>query len=384
MDESLNRWLKNGIIAFDEDTFLKFTLSQPAVKSDLLNVYGKRILIKGADHISLTFHYKTRDQVKNFPIIDFKEYMADWLGKVFHHGDLFTTENVWTYKKNKKGESVLLKSKSAGIKPTSKEHDKPKNYHLSPEESLWMQDLGLSSKENKVLSTAQDKWRQINKYVEVIQHLTNERPLPKGAKIVDMGSGSGYLTFGLYQLLHQIDPTIQVIGYELKPELVEKCNAIATKYEYKGLKFVEGNIAAFEGKIEKPNMLVALHACDTLTDLAIKSGLDAEAEIIVTAPCCHKQIRKSMRATADVKPMLKHGILFERQAEMLTDAIRGLLLEREGYKVKIFEFISVEHTPKNVIITAIKDQKNLEAQSQIETLRNSFGVRFHFLEKLLS
>ena len=202
-----------------------------------------------------------------------------------------------------------------------------------------------------------------------------------------MGSGKGYLTFALYDYLtNTLNLSPRVTGVELRTELVEKCNAIAAKAGFGNLSFVTGSIDSAE--LPAVDMLIALHACDTATDQAIYRGIKAGAKVIICAPCCHKQIRKQINPSNELKSITRFGILEERQAEMLTDAIRALVLEAFGYKTKVFEFISTEHTPKNVLIVGVKAEAtkevNLASVEKIKNLKALCNIEYHELEKLMA
>ncbi|MBK9337914.1 MAG: SAM-dependent methyltransferase [Lewinellaceae bacterium] len=252
----------------------------------------------------------------------------------------------------------------------------------------WLHALGITSKQGQVLPTAQDKWKQINKYLEIIESLLRTHPLPPDAHIADMGSGKGYLTFALYDFLtNHLGLRPQVTGIELRQNLVDFCNQTARAADFAGLHFVAQDIAEYQPK--RLDMLIALHACDTATDLALATGIHAQAGIVVAAPCCHKQIRRDMDTHNELAPILRHGILEERQAEIVTDGIRALLLEANGYKTNVFEFVSTEHTAKNVMITAIGDtrsdaRKKAAALEKVAALKTGFGIGEHYLERLLA
>ena len=170
-------------------------------------------------------------------------------------------------------------------------------------------------------------------------------------------------------------------GIELRTELVSQSNEVAKKYQFDQLQFIAQDIHDFPNS--EIDMLIALHACDIATDIAIAKGIKADAEIIITAPCCHKQIRQQMQGSPTLSPILKHGILEERQAELITDGIRALLLEAYGYKTKVFEFISNEHTSKNLMITALKAEASPNALEKVNQIKQEFGIEYHYLEKLL-
>ena len=370
--------------AMEGQQFQKLTLSKPRSRqADWTNVYARPVLLKDAYHLSCTLRFKTRDETKNFLPLAALEQVEAWLTGDFRQADLFTEEEHLSLSINKKGKARLLRKKAAGQTKANLAHDQEKQRPLTERPRPYLTALGIAGADGQILKQGRRKFRQINKYIELIGHLLGSRPLPENAHIVDMGSGKGYLTFALYDyLVNEKGLAVKVTGVELRPGLVEKCNAIAQDNDFTRLQFVAGDIYQYkpEGGID---MLIALHACDTATDDAIAKGVFAEATYIVVAPCCHKQVRKAMEPGADLKPMLQHGILLERQAEMLTDSIRSLLLEREGYQTKVFEFIGTEHTPKNVMITAAKAKPRTSAQQEIDQLKQLFGIRNHHLEDLL-
>ena len=314
------------------------------------------------------------------------------VGSAFLNADLYTTEADWSLGLDKKGNARLQIQKPTRTAPAAVQHDRAKQRLLDPTVP-WLHQLGITSAKGEVLADAHDKWRQINKYLEVIGALLQDRPLPADAYIADMGSGKGYLTFALYDFLvskQGLKP--HILGIELRQPLVDKCNQIAQQAGFEGLTFVAQDIAQYQP--ERLDMLVALHACDTATDLALYTGMRTKAGIIVAAPCCHKQIRRDMATQNEMAPLLRHGILEERQAEILTDGIRALLLEANGYKTNVFEFISTEHTAKNVMITGLRtlSQQGADASDarhsalsleKVANVKAGFGIREHYLERLL-
>jgi SAM-dependent methyltransferase len=264
-------------------------------------------------------------------------------------------------------------------------HDKIKKRFIILENNVYLRELGISTAEAKVKKDMEDKFRQINKYIEIADGIVSSAALPAGFHIVDMGSGKGYLTFALYDYLSNVlKLSPEVTGVELRPELVESSNRIARLAGFDKLKFQAGSIETAE--LAQIDMLIALHACDTATDEAIFRGIRAEAKVIICAPCCHKQVRKQIDPENDLKSITKFGILEERQAEILTDGIRALVLEAYGYKTKVFEFISTEHTPKNVLIVGIKkgnEKVDDSILAQIRNIKKIYNIQFHHLEKLL-
>jgi SAM-dependent methyltransferase len=342
--------------ALSDRSLSKLTLSKPRQRSaDLRNIYGRLVDLKGEVQLSCTFRYTTRDETHNYPLDTAIEIFSTQLTDHFRQADLFTADTHHSLMLNKKGKGRLQTKTIAPRVTEVGTHDREKK-HVLPELATrpYLQALGITTQDGKVRKDGRRKFRQINKYLELIGHLLDEHPLPSPAHLVDMGSGKGYLTFALYDYLrHTQALDVRVTGIELRPQLVADTNALAQREGFDHLQFVATDIHDYQPQAGI-DMLIALHACDTATDEALAKGIRAGAEIIVVAPCCHKQVRKAMDTPTALLPMLRHGILLERQAEMLTDAIRGLVLEAHGYKIKVFEFIGTEHTPKNVMITATK------------------------------
>jgi hypothetical protein len=264
-------------------------------------------------------------------------------------------------------------------------HDRLKERIIPAHGNIYLKELGILNSNFEVRNEMNDKYLQINRYIELLAPLISETGLPDGFHVADMGSGKGYLTFALYDyLVNALGKRPVMTGVESRQELVNLCNDIAGKAAFTNLKFIPGTIQ--DAKLEKVDILIALHACDTATDDAIFRGITSGASLIVCAPCCHKQIRKEFRVVNELRSITKHGILEERQAEIITDGIRALILESHGYKTKVFEFISTEHTPKNLMIVGRKmpgkpagREKSLES---IRAVRELFGIRQHYLEGL--
>ena len=372
--------------AFQSGHLLKCTLSKPAptAPADLKNIYLRPVTLKSGVKIAFNYRYKTRDEVKNYTPEEAVNLLKNLLGTAFLNAELFTTERDFSLRFEKDGTAGLSDKKPATTVAPETTHDREKKRLLDPA-APWLHTLGITSAKGEVLAAAQDKWRQINKYLEIIENLLRTHPLPTDAQIADMGSGKGYLTFALYDFLtKRMGMQPQVTGIELRPALVEFCNKTARENAFGGLQFVATDINDYHP--ERLDMLIALHACDTATDLALATGIRLKAQIVVAAPCCHKQIRRDMETRNEMAPLLRFGILEERQAEILTDGIRALLLEANGYRTNVFEFISSEHTAKNVMITAITDTKQKAKQpllDKIAALKSGFGIKEHYLERLL-
>jgi hypothetical protein len=351
--------------------------------NELKNVYANLIETKLGLRFNIVYRFPTNDLTKNYSLNEAKEKVIELLQNEFFNVELITTtKHIYVEIKNEndiKLRSIsLVKKESVPEKLT---HDKEKKFIVDTN-SKFLKLLGVCTSEGKIKTDKQDKFKQINKFIEVIESLLHKKAIDKNDIIFDMGSGKGYLTFALSSHLKN---NIKIKGIEFRKDLVVKCNAISKELNITNLSFEEGKIEDFE--LKNAGMLIALHACDTATDDAIAKGIKAKAKIIVCSPCCHKQVRKNMESNSTINEITKHGILKERLAEMLTDTIRSLYLEAFGYESSIFDFIGTAHTPKNCMITAIKKNENEKPDEtileKINTLKKEFGIDFHYLDKLL-
>ena len=245
--------------------------------------------------------------------------------------------------------------------------------------------MGLTTREGKITADMQHKFKQIYKYAEIVESLVKPMKFEGTVHIADMGAGKGYLTFALHELLTQrLHLDVDIKGVEIRPDLVLKINEIIKTSGLKGLEFVESSIEAY--RPDRLDVLIALHACNTATDDAIAKGIRAGADLIVCAPCCHKQIRQEMEQSGQTDAITRYGIFMERQAVMVTDAIRALMMEYYGYKTQVMEFIEMEHTPKNVLLVGRKTDKvpdRLMISKTISDLKRHYGIRNHYLETIL-
>ncbi|NCA85821.1 MAG: SAM-dependent methyltransferase [Clostridia bacterium] len=389
MNDDLKDFLNLIAASFKNNTLTKLTLSKVRSKSsDLRNTFVRPVMIKELLQLNFVYRYQTRDITENLTIDLALPKIEELLTNDFFQGNLFTTQEEIQWVVNKKGSSRLTRSIAGSTAPLLQplSHNRPKQRLITPENNIYLQALGVTNSRSEVVPAMNDKFRQINKFIEIIDSILPASPPTGLFKVADMGSGKGYLTFALYDhLTNNRNFKADITGVEMRPELVQKCNTIARQSGFDGLQFVNGTIQEYQpGKIE---MLIALHACDTATDDAIATGIRASPATIIVAPCCHKQVRKAMTPPPALRPMLDHGIFAERQAEMLTDALRTLLLTRHGYQVKTLEFISTEHTPKNVMIVASRSSKKVavpRTEKQIALLKKTFGIEYHYLETLLA
>lgn len=372
--------VKSSIAAND---FIKLTLSKPADRNGALkNAYGRQIVIKGQPKMSFTLRFSTKDEVKNFSIEEGAEAIQNWLGNTFLEGHLFTLKGDHKILYNKKRKPSIIASAPSMPELPDTQHDHQKKRWIESDSNLYLHKLGITNDAGKILNNGQKKYRQINKYIEIVANLLDQVEIPTDARIADMGSGKGYLTFALYDYLKNMKNIApHIVGVERRPDLVDFCNGLAKEAGFEGLEFVAKDITEFEET--GLDMLIALHACDTATDIAIAKGIKNNAKVILVAPCCHKQISDEMHCNSNMQAIVKHGILHERQAEIITDGIRALLLEANGYQSKVFEFISNEHTSKNLMIAAIKSNKNSSALQEVEKIKAEYGIQKHYLETLL-
>jgi SAM-dependent methyltransferase len=381
--EALSQSLANG-------TFISLTLANyKGQEEGLKNAYIKRVLIKREEKLSFTYRYKTRDIVKNYTLEEGVALISNLLQTGFGSATVFTSEFDGLLQRDNKGNSTYKKLKPTKTEVPSLEHDSAKKRLIAADQKSYLTDLKITDNEGKVFKNAQDKYRQINHYIEILSPLVKEIATKSPLNVVDMGSGKGYLTFALYDYLVNVAHlAAQVTGVEYRSDMVDLCNAIAKKASFNGLNFVQGTIEDYSA--DSLDVLIALHACDTATDDAIAQGIKSNAELIVVAPCCHKQIRREIekgKATNDLDFLLKYGIFLERQAEMVTDGIRALVLEYFGYKTKVFEFISDAHTPKNVLVVGVKNRRSTQDRERvlekIKAAKNYFGIGYHHLERVM-
>ncbi len=368
--------------------FVKLTLSNyKGAEQHLQKVAARMIETKRGSLIAMQFHYETRQTAKNYEPHEGVIAVQELLASGFRNAHLFTTVNDFQLTVGKKNARLIAVKPTFDTKPTTS-HDREKKLIVSPN-APYLKALGIANDKGEIRARQRDKWRQINKYVEILRDLYDNSSLPgkPTLKIVDMGSGKGYLTFAAYDYfstVRQID--VVMTGVDTREELIDLCNQVVESVGFDGLKFITGTIA--EVAVVDADIVIALHACDTATDDALFRGISAGAEIIVAAPCCHKEIRKQITPPAILKDILKHGTMLEREAETITDGLRSMLLERSGYSTRVFEFVPTEHTPKNNMIVATRrepDRHEIERlQRQIDAVKDLYGIRVQRLENLLA
>ena len=368
--------------------FVRLTLAKyRGEEADLKNAYVRRVALKKGERLSFLYRYRTKDVVKNLQIAEGLELIRERLGSDFLSCHLFTTREDIQLDFDRKGNSKLVARPPTFDAPQPASHDRKKRRAIETIGNVYLQALGVTDERGAARPAMGDKLRQINKFVEIVSGLVASSTLAgrDALSLVDMGSGKGYLTFAVYDYLNNnLGVRATVTGIEARTELVELCNETAVRAGFDRLDFRAGFIQDID--LPATDILIALHACDTATDDAIFKGIRAGASVIITAPCCHKEIRPQIKSPDKLRVVLRHGILLEREAEALTDSLRALLLEYAGYDVKVFEFISTEHTRKNTMIAAVRREGSANVEEKLaefDELKAYFGVSEQRLERLL-
>lgn len=345
--------------AISDGTLVKLTLGKPAPETartepTLQNLFVRPVALKSGPHLTFLWRHATRDVTKNYTPAEGLTALEPWIGREFLDAHLFTTTQTAQFEAQPDGTARLRVKANAATAPAAAapaSHDRTKA-HVIPADAAWLESLGVTNARGQPREGMADKFRQIQKFSELLRHLVADAGFPEGQPIhvVDMGCGKGYLTFAVAALLRE---RARVTGIEARPELVALCNRVAAQHGFASrLTFRSDTIA--DAPLERCDLLIALHACDTATDDALARGLAAEARLLVVSPCCQKELRPQLKAPPVLADALRHGIFQERQSEFVTDALRAQLLEWAGYKAKVFEFISTEHTAKNLMIAATR------------------------------
>lgn len=288
--------------------------------------------------------------------------------------------NSFTILMNKKKEFKITGiKKSSNVLKNNLYHNKQKNYILKDGEYVdWLYKLNVMDKNGIVLSHMQKKFRQINKFLEMIESIENK--LPKNSKIIDMGCGKSYLTFAMYHYFNNIkNKNVEIMGYDLKKQVVDDCNLLAKEFSFDNLNFYNEDIKNIHPS-ENINMIISLHACDTATDYALYFGIKLKCDVILSVPCCQHEVFTQIQ-NETLSNMLSYGIIKERFSSLLTDSIRADILKINGYKTNIIEFVDMEHTPKNIMIKATKisshsilENERLKKIKELEILLKEFSL----------
>lgn len=387
-DDARARFLQKLEAAWHAQTLVKFTLSQPrGAEAGLRNVYARNVELREGRRLSFVWRYATRDVTKNLPVEEAVALLSKILGSEWERAHLFTTTGDWQLRCEASGRGALKASRPAFAVAPAPEHDRERAAPLAVAEAGWLRDLGVTNAAGEARPGMAPKLRQIQRFVELLGHLVDDSRLRErtSLRVVDMGAGKGYLTFAIAEFFRARGMEAQITGVEVREELIELTNRVASEHGLTGLNFVRGTIADFTPP-PPLDVLIALHACDTATDDALARGVRAGATLILTAPCCHKEVRAHMQPPPVLREVLRHGILAEREAEIVTDGLRALLLEMHGYRASVFEFISPEETSKNLMLAAQRRQQPVDVaplRAQWRALMDFYGLREQRLATLL-
>ncbi|WP_428420268.1 class I SAM-dependent methyltransferase [Methylibium sp.] len=402
--------------ALADRSLIKLVLAGPrGPRPDLQRVLVRPLTLKGRACLSLTYNHRTKDVTKNLPLDEGLATLAGLIDSAFDNLHLLTPGGELQLAISRKGKATLRRSRKpaapadaiehpeqaaatadegpgAADAPTAvpPSHDREKHRHVDLNQPFLVA-LGVTTAQHQLVPAMARKWKQINKFIEVLAHALASAPglTQHGGpplQVLDFGAGKGYLTFAVHDhLRHTLGLPAQVSGVDLKDDMVALGNATAQQLGLQGLHFELGDVRTMAPR--PVDIMIALHACDIATDHAMHMGIRSGARIIMCSPCCHKQLRPQMRSPLLLLPLLRHGIHLGQEAEMLTDGLRALLLEAEGYDTQVFEFTSLEHTSKNKMILAVKREQPKPAEplrEQVRQLKAFYGVGEQCLEALLA
>jgi SAM-dependent methyltransferase len=363
------------------------TLSNPRRKGEGLatKVNVKPVLLKGERQYQFTSTVGAKVLHANLGPDDAAQRLLGELGSDFKQGLLQAEDADYQVLVNKHGKASIIRQ-NASRPQVEMEHNRKKRYLLEEGTPIpFLVELGVMTPQGKVAAAKYDKFRQINRFLEMIDDVEPYLAAGRRLNIVDFGCGKSYLTFALYHYLVNIrQRDIQVTGLDLKADVIARCSALAGKLGYDSLRFETGDINGYTGQ-ERVDMVVTLHACDTATDAALEKAVRWDADVILSVPCCQHELFGQVSSEV-LSPMLDHGIIKERFSALATDSLRANLLELVGYKAQILEFIDLEHTPKNLLIRAVKQEHTaayLQKQAASYLAFKNFLNLSPYLERIL-
>ena len=355
--------------------FITATLSNPKEKNGIKKVKVRPILKQGVLLFQCESHQNNQVFHENYEAERAAAVLTEYMSQ-FKQMQLETKKFRYTVLVSKKGKVTIQKKQQTGcVKEVDLSHNRSKKYILQEGTAVpFLQDLGVMTAEGKIVRTKFDKFRQINRFLEFIEDILPQLAEDREVTILDFGCGKSYLTFAMYYYLHELkNVDVRIIGLDLKTDVIRHCNELSEKYGYKKLKFLEGNIADYTG-VDEVDMVVTLHACDTATDFALDKAVGWNAKVILSVPCCQHELNGQMK-NETLGPLFKYGLIKERMAALVTDALRAEYLESCGYDAQILEFIDMEHTPKNILIRAVKTGKKKENLGKIKTCEEFLQIQ---------
>ncbi len=355
---------------FLDENLLRIVISNPSDKQGVSKVKVRPLLLKGSLIFQAEELVGNQAFHKNFSAGECISYIVDLLDGSLRQMELESRKGQVRVLMSKKGSpSIKIKrqQKIAVPSPVS-QHNRQKSYILKEGTPVpFLVDLGVMTAEGKVIASRYDKFRQINRFLEFIEDILPRLDKSRENVIIDFGCGKSYLTFAMYYYLHELKGyLIRVIGLDLKQTVIDDCNRLGEQYGYDKLKFYHGDIASYEG-VDHVDMVVTLHACDTATDYALAKAVRWGASVILSVPCCQHELNKTMHQEL-MAPVFQYGLIRERMAALYTDALRAEILESQGYRTQILEFIDMEHTPKNILIRGVKQGGKKDNRREIQEI----------------
>lgn len=368
--------------ALQHNKFIYGVFTTPVNKSEspYKKITVRPVRLKGESAMQLEKFTDTKVFHENLSYADVYEIILKLIKKEYRNINLFTEDADFQIMVSKKG-SIRITEKSPEKKVKTEEHNKKKQYIIPENEPCeFLQLLGVMNEQGQVYAKRYDKFKQINKFLEIVDDSLNEKSTEGVFKVIDFGCGKAYLTFALYHYFYNIRKVkAQITGLDLKEDVIRFCNDTAKALKYDGLEFQRGDIADFQCK-DPADMVVTLHACDNATDAALVKAIKWDTGVILSVPCCQHEFFDKIE-NPRLEPMLKHGLVKERLSSLVTDSLRSLFLEKHGYRVQLLEFISMEHTPKNILIRAVKTGRNTdEAYASYMDFKKFWNLEEIFIE----
>ena len=355
--------------------FISAVISNPREKGDVTKI--KIRPVKKKDQLLFQCEEFKNNQAfhRNLEVEDAVSYLEEQMQK-FKQMQMETKQMKYQVLVSKKGKMTIQKKRQTGcVREVDLSHNRNKNYILEEGKTVpFLQDLGVMTQSGEIVRTKFDKFRQINRFLEFIEDILPQLPKDREITILDFGCGKSYLTFAMYYYLHELKGyDIRIIGLDLKTDVIRHCNQLAEKYGYDKLKFLEGNIADYTGA-DAVDMVVTLHACNTATDFALAKAVGWKAKVILSVPRCQHELNGQMENDV-LAPIFSYGLIKERMAALITDAMRAEYLKREGYDTQILEFIDMEHTPKNILIRAVYTGKAADNDDAIRACEEMLHIQ---------
>ena len=346
--------LQELLYKYLNQSLVQMIISNPRNRENAGKIHLRPVLVKDELVFQASEYKEKKVYHKNLTKEEAVEQVLQWM-ELYRQLEVTAQCGQATVLISKKGKVTIKEKKECTCaKQIDLSHNRKKKYILEPEKKVeFLVDLGVQTKEGKIVHAKYDKFRQINRFLEFIEDILPELPKDREVTILDFGCGKSYLTFAMYHYLKELKGyPVRIIGLDLKADVIAHCNELAEKYGYDGLRFFVGDIAQYDG-VDAVDMVVTLHACDTATDYALDKAVKWGAKVILSVHCCQHELNRQMQNEL-LQPVLKYGLIKERMAALLTDALRAEILESKGYQVQILEFIDMEHTPKNILIRGVK------------------------------